>query len=116
MFRITAFCEDKNLVKFHHAALGLLMNLEVVPVSNGKVANGKAQPANSGNLEDQFRDFVKQQHLKIVHAQDIKAFCRHTGRSEGGYSTTLTRLISGHVLKRMPKNGKAGKFGYKVIA
>jgi hypothetical protein len=115
MFRIEAFCDDKNLSRVLHALMGLVHGQPAIqPVANGKVVKGEVRAKVNGNLIEMFAAHVKKKKLAAITPTDIKAFAVDHGYAEGSYSLFLSKLIQAKFLRK--KTGtKGNKTSYVVV-
>jgi hypothetical protein len=115
MFRIEAFCDDKNLSRVLHALLGLVHGQPAIqPVANGKVVKGEVRAKINGNLPEMFAEYIKTNKLEAVRPADIRAFAIENGYAEKSYSLLLKRLIQAKFLRKKP-GGKGNKISYSVV-
>jgi hypothetical protein len=118
MFRIELECfvDDKNLPKLHWALNGLVYDLKLnsQPVANAVGKRGKLTDATGGNgdIVGVLKAYLKKNKMKSINAAEAKAFQRHIGRSEQGYSALLSKAQDAGLLKR---SGKGTKTGYTVM-
>lgn len=111
MFRIEAFCDDKNLPRVLHALTGLVHGQPAIqPVANAKVVKGEVRAKVNGNLVELFAAHIKKNKLTTVAPSDIKAFAMENGYAAGSYSLFLKRMLQAKFLKK-----KAGTTGAKTI-
>jgi len=115
MFRIEAFCDDKNLPRVLHALMGLVHGQPAIqPVANAKVKKGEVRAKVNGNLPELFSVYIKKNKLEAVTPTNIKAFAVENGYAEGSYSLFLKNLIQAKVLRRNPKT-HGNKTSYVVV-
>ena len=115
MFRIEAFCDDKNLPRVLHALAGLVHGQPAIqPVANAKVKNGVIRAKSSGDIVEMFAEHLKTNKISIVIPADIRAFAVKHGYAEKSYSFFLSKLIQAKLLKRKP-GMKSHKSAYAVV-
>lgn len=111
MFRIEAFCDDKNLPRVLHALMGLVHGQPAIqPVANAKVVKGEVRAKVNGNLVELFTAHIKKNKLATVAPADIKAFAMENGYAAGSYSLFLKRMLQAKFLKK-----KTGTTGKKIV-
>jgi hypothetical protein len=115
MFRIEAFCDDKQLPRVLHALTGLLLGTpKVQPVANAQAKNGQIKAKVNGELPAMFQAHIKQHHYKSVTPTDIKAFAVQHGYAEASYSLLLSKMVKAKVLRKIP-SAKGNKSRYLVV-
>jgi hypothetical protein len=116
MFRIEAFCDDKNLSRVLHALTGLVHGQPAIqPVANAKVVKGEVRAKVNGNLPELFSAHIKKNKLAAVTPADIKAFAVENGYAAGSYSLFLKKLVEAKFLRKK-QGSKGNKIIYNVVA
>jgi hypothetical protein len=114
MFRIEAFCDDKNLPRVLHALTGLLLGTpKIQPVANAQASNGVIKAKVNGDLAALFEAHVKRHRLATVTPKQLKEFAVEHGYSEKSYSNILTRMIEAKHLRK--KQGTKGQNTLYVV-
>lgn len=109
MFRLVAYCEDKNLAKCLSALKGIASIPETPQeVINAKMNGSKPVPISNGEANELFKQWARKNHITEVRPLDLKRFCTEHNRSEASYSVLLTALIKAGILsKRARKSGNS---------
>jgi len=114
MFRIECFVDDNKLPKLLHNMTGLILGPpNVQPVANGAVKKGKAVAANSGEVCDLFRAYVKKHKLTKIKAPQLREFCTTSGWAANSYSYVVKKLFE---CKLVRKHGAGAAMYYTVVA
>jgi hypothetical protein len=109
MFRIEAFCEDKNLPRILHQLKGLVLGQPgIQPVSNAKAGKNGVKAKTSGDLMEMFEAHAKKHGLKEVAPKQLKTFAVEHGYAEGSYSAILSKMLAAKHLRKKP--GKAALY------
>jgi hypothetical protein len=114
VFRVEIFVDDKRLAQLLHNMAGVIIGEpKIQPVANGAVQGGKPIAANSGEICDLFKAFVKKQKLTQIKAPNMREFCKANGLSIGSYSYVLKKLYECKMIK---KHGTGSTTYYTVIS
>ena len=112
MFRIEAFCDDKNLARVLYALAGLVHGQPAIqPVANGKVENGKV--TSRGETNEVFLKYAKANKMVKFAAKDLADFVKQMGLAPASRGYMLKRLMADGVIK---KSGKGTNTVYTVQA
>jgi hypothetical protein len=113
MFRIEAFCDDKNLARVLHALAGLVLAApKITPVANAQAKNGEVKAASSGEVLPMLSSYLKKRRLDVVNATVVREFAVAHGYSAASYSHILKKATQARLLR---KRGKGTKSSYAVI-
>ena len=108
MFRIEAFCDDKNLPRVLHALMGLVHGQPAIqPVANGMGI--KSPPA--GVLTGVFVKYAKANKMVKFAARDLADFVKQMGLAPASRGYMLKRLMADGIIK---KSGKGANTVYTV--
>jgi hypothetical protein len=108
MFRIEVFVQDDKLAAVLHALSGMVMNLDVQPVANAVVQNGKVQAETGGTLVELFGPYLND-HPEPVTVDYVRSFLVSAGRSPTSYQHLLKEALKA---KLITKRGKGTGMSY----
>jgi hypothetical protein len=112
MFRIEAFCDDKNLPRVLHALAGLVHGQPAIqPVANAQVTNGELH--SSGDLTEQFGKYAKVLKLKKFVAGDLTEFTKMIGLAPSSRQYVIKQLLTAKAIR---KHGAGSKMTYTVVS
>jgi hypothetical protein len=102
MFRISFFVEDKNLAGILHSIAGSTFNLEVRPVVNAQMVNGRLKQKVATTLANFVAELKK---AKEITADEARAAAQRSGYGPSSYSYLLQSIVKAGLIK---KNGMKG--------
>jgi hypothetical protein len=115
MFRIEAFCDDKNLPRVLYALMGLVHGQPAIqPVANAKVTKGEVRAKSNGQLLEIFAEHLKTNKITTVRPADVKAFSVKHGYSEASSNYFIQQWVKAKLLKRKPGT-KGSSSTYLVV-
>jgi len=116
MFRVSGFCDDKNVPKVLRALQGLMIGApELAPVIGAEVRGGKIVPdANGGNPVEMFRSYCIKNHLDRFTAQHVKQFVVSIGKPETAYGYLLNKAKTVHAVRKVGGKGQNTEYAWTL--
>lgn len=111
MFKVGFLVDDKNLPVVLRACAGKIYDLDVMPVINAEVANGKVKSKGASSL-DLFMSEVNKRRLKTLDASTAKEITEAVGLSRTSYGHFLKELVNAD---RLRKSGDRRNMTYNVV-